>query len=105
MNISKFTISEMLYDETKYLKSHYDTMMFDRVAKMENDILVSVLKEYLGRSPSVDDYIKCERVFQSGILDRFYFAYEGTLLGYVERGFSHNCYKVTFTPAKFQQPS
>lgn len=85
----------------------------------EEQLLVEVLSNHLGRLIVADDFKDCEMIYRQGESDLYIFKYNGVELGIVQREtkldnfsepyFSAGHYKVqyliTFTPAKPVEPS
>ena len=69
-----------------------------RAIKAEEDCVIQILQIYLGRIPTIEDFKKCERCFQQGCSDWYYFKYDGVLLGRIEYVFEQ--FSVKFIPEK-----
>ena len=88
-----------------YVPDGYLSLMDEmrkKAVKIEEDVLISGLRDYLQREPTVEDFKKCSQVYKQGDFINYMFYYDGIHLGTVKKIFEGLSYKVGFYPAKPQ---
>lgn len=72
--------------------------MMKGIAIIEESFLKNALKDFLKREPGIEDFKKCEKVYQQENITDYFFCYDGTRLGKVKFELTHNGYRVQFIP-------
>lgn len=78
------------------IKDNYFT---DKAIQMENETILKVLENHLGRKPTAEDALMCAKFYPKGERSFYAFAYKGQKLGtmIISISLSYICF--TFEPA------
>jgi hypothetical protein len=96
MNTTLFTLPES--DREKMQIPSFINEYHQKVRKGEDEMLIKVLTTYLGYTPTIEDYKRCQMIYRSGVDNEYTFCYDNFPLGYIKRSFEDLRYNVTFTP-------
>ena len=73
-------------------------MLHQKAVKMEEDILIHALHDYLDRKPNIADYMQCSIMYIQGCPNVYTLNYKGVPVGKIERLLEMLSYKFVFTP-------
>lgn len=68
------------------------------IIKKEEELVIKLLTEYLGREPKLEDYKRCTKIYHPGEPINYDFAFDDVTLGYVRYEIYGPKTTITFTP-------
>lgn len=99
MNTTLFTLHES--DRDKFPLESFRDEFAKKARKGEDEILIKVLTQYLGYTPTIEDYKRCQMIYRADNINEYTFCYDNFPLGYINRSFEDLQFTIKFTPTTF----